>query len=174
MYTQIFLSKELNHNYFVVPTEILQSTLPHTRERLDCIDWAGLDWTFWDLAMPRFMLHVNRRSQSWTYFQVHRYEELPPHVQAELKALGFEESPRHDEGDGIWQYVQNHSGHARMQWNFTIKLLGIGYNFLNDQERERCREGETALMEMHFEESVVEYTRESHGTNLTIKVYNMK
>ena len=70
--------------------------------------------------------------------------------------------------------AEHHRGHAPYQWQLAVKLMSIGYDFVNDHERDKCLEGETSLMEMKVEESVVEYNRESHGTNLTIKVYNMK
>ena len=40
--------------------------------------------------MPRFLMLVDRRSQAWTNFRAHRFDELPPAVRSKLKKLGFE------------------------------------------------------------------------------------
>lgn len=66
--------------------------------------------------------------------------------------------------------MQQHSGHAPHQWSVAVKLLSMGFNFLNNDEREKCHEGETASMELVFKESVVEYKPEGHGSNLMLKI----
>jgi len=103
--------------------------------------------------MTRLLLHVNRKSPAWTEFEAHRVNELPVSLQDELKKLGFERRHAvHKDPEHIWVSMMHHSGHIAMVWSFVVQLVGLGYNFLDRHEREQCKEGETALMEMVVKE----------------------
>mmetsp|Transcript_53390 Transcript_53390/g.129886 ORF Transcript_53390/g.129886 Transcript_53390/m.129886 type:complete len:125 (+) Transcript_53390:2657-3031(+) len=120
--------------------------------------------------MTRFILDVNRRSPAWTNFEARNAPDLPKNIQNDLKKLEFEPDVFNDPTSKTWTCSMHHRGHAPYQWSFAVDLMAIGYNFLNDHERDQCKQGETALMELIVKESTVDYTSESHGSNLTLKI----
>ena len=124
--------------------------------------------------MTRFLLNVDRTSPAWTTFKASNANELPPLVRARLKELQFEIGSIWDGTQDAMCLHQHHHCHNKQQWDTAVQLLSIGYDFLNHEERKLCERGESSMMQMKCETSIVEYQRESHGSNLTIKVYNMK
>lgn len=125
--------------------------------------------------MPRFLLHVNRVSPAWTQFEAHKVNELPASIREELEKLGFERDRfQFGDDDTVWVSKLHHSGHAPRQWSFAVKLLGLGYNFLNHNEREKCYAGETSLLELLVKETTADFNIESHASNLTLKINQLE
>ena len=116
----------------------------------------------------RFILHVNRKSPAFTYFEIRRGKELPQELQDSLLKLGFET----DWGDKkMLSYSQHHHGHAPHQWSFAMDLMSLGFDFLNDQERVRCKEGETSLMQLNIDQQTMGFSIQGHDTSLTLNLY---
>ena len=116
----------------------------------------------------RFILHVNRKSPAFTYFEIRRGKELPQELQDSLLKLGFET----DWGDKkMLSYSQHHHGHVPHQWSFVMDLMSLGFDFLNDQERVRCKEGETSLMQLNIDQQTMGFSIQGHDTSLTLNLY---
>jgi hypothetical protein len=125
--------------------------------------------------MPRFILHVNRKSPAWTEFIVHRADELPDTIREKLTKMGFEPEIGDDEEneETYLNFSLHHRGHAPHQWNIAVELMSVGFDFLNKHERDECKQGETAIMEMTFDGTAVDYNVESNNSGLTLRIYQM-
>jgi hypothetical protein len=126
--------------------------------------------------MPRFILHVKRRSSAWTNFIVHRADELPDTIREKLIQKGFETGNGDGEEDENATYLEvslHHHGHAPRQWDFAVELMSVGFDFLDTHERDQCMKGETAIMAMTFDGTALDYNAESHNSGLTLRIYQM-
>lgn len=115
----------------------------------------------------RFILHIHRKSPAWTYFEIRRGKELPQELQDTLvNELGFKK----DHDNNMLIYLQHHHGHAPHQWSFAMGLMSLGFEFLNDQERVRCHEGETSLMRLDIDRQTMGFNI-GHDSGLTLNLY---
>ena len=118
----------------------------------------------------RFILHINRKSPAWTYYEIRRGKVLPKELQDRLHKLGFDFKEYGD--PKMMQYYQHHHGHTPYQWAFAMDLMSLGFSFLNDQERERCRKGETSIMKINIHRQTMGFNIDGHDGGLTLEVYH--
>jgi hypothetical protein len=117
----------------------------------------------------RFVCNIKRRSPAWSAFIVYRSRELPKPIQSSLIAMGF----RHDhfEHDGDLCYEMQHSGHAPKQWDFSVRLMSLGFNFVDLHERSECMKCATAIMELHVNKQTIDWKLAGDNSNLTLNFY---
>jgi len=115
----------------------------------------------------RFILHIHRKSPAWTYFEIRRGKELPQELQDTLNELGFKADSDWIGDKNMLTCSQHHHGHIPHQWSFAMELMSLGFEFLNDQERVRCHEGETSLMRLDIDRQTIK----GHDTGLTLNLY---